>query len=86
MFVEYPWLCPGLLQTASHGTDRQTNRQTDGHCNLVTESAHWRDTVKIYKVMKLFGGGSIINGATPSSLVIYHYQTGKNKDCNSYEC
>ena len=31
------------------GADRQTNRQTDGHRNLETESAQWADSVKIWQ-------------------------------------
>ena len=29
-------------------TDKQTDRQTDGHGNSMTESAQWADSVKIH--------------------------------------
>ena len=31
----------GLKKTASYGADKQTQRQTDGHGNSMTESAQW---------------------------------------------
>ena len=31
----------GLQKTASDGAERQTNTQTGGHCNSVTELAQW---------------------------------------------
>ena len=33
-------------KTASNGADRQTDRQTDDHRDLETESALWADLVK----------------------------------------
>ena len=36
-----------LKKTASNGTDRQRDRQTDGHSDLQTELAQWADSVKI---------------------------------------
>ena len=34
-------------KTAPDGTNTQTNTQTDGHGNSMTESAQWADSVKI---------------------------------------
>ena len=34
------------LEKIAWGGDKQTDRQTDGHCNSMTESAQWADSVK----------------------------------------
>ena len=31
----------GLKKDESNGANKQTHRQTDGHCDSMTESAHW---------------------------------------------
>ena len=31
----------GLKKAASDGANKQTNRQTDGHCHSMTKSAQW---------------------------------------------
>ena len=31
----------------------QTNRQTDGHCDLETESAQWAKSVKIQNIQRI---------------------------------
>ena len=36
----------GLDKNVSDSADRQTDRQTDGHRDLETESAQWADSVK----------------------------------------
>ena len=42
------------------------DRHTDGHCDSMTESAQWADSVKKKKKMvELVGGESDINGAYP---------------------
>ena len=43
------------------GTYKQTNRQTNGHCDSMTESAHWADSVKNPKNMR---GKNYIFGVT----------------------
>ena len=44
---------------------------THRHCNLETdELAQWAISVKSDKVVELVGGGSVIIGATPSSLFL----------------
>ena len=44
-------------------TYKQTDKQTNGHRDSMTESAQWADSVK--KGVELFGQGSVINGAYP---------------------
>ena len=41
-------------------TDKQTNRQTSGHGDSMTDPAQRAESVKI---VELAGGGSVINGA-----------------------
>ena len=38
---------PGHQKVRVLNCQRQTNKQTDGHCNSMTESAQWADSVKI---------------------------------------
>ena len=37
-----------LNGTSQEGIDRQTDRHTHGHCDSMTESAQWANSVKIY--------------------------------------
>ena len=50
-------------------TDKQTDRQTDGHGDSMTDPAQRAESVKnkknFDKVVELLGGGSVINGAYP---------------------
>ena len=38
----------GPKKTAFDGAERQTDKQTDGHCKLETETAQWVDSAKMY--------------------------------------
>ena len=39
---------------------KQTNKQTDGHCNFMTESAQWADLVKIKETKSQLFSGDLI--------------------------
>ena len=48
-------------KTASNGADRQTDRQTDGHGDFMTESSQKADSVKI--VSNCNNTGSLLRSA-----------------------